>query len=60
MQLIGTNVSWKIKNNNILWLQIFRANNIEPHENFTSSCEKSVEVLDELQDAQNFESYKGK
>ena len=28
-------------------------NNIEPHQNFTSSYEKSIEVLDELQDTQN-------
>ena len=30
-------------------------NNTEPHQNFTGSYEKSVEVLDELQDAQNIE-----
>ena len=29
--------------------------NIEPHENFTGSYEKSVEILDELQDTQNIE-----
>ena len=28
-----------------------KKNNIEPHENFTSSYEKSVEVLDEVEDA---------
>ena len=34
--------------------------NIQPHENITGSYEKSVEVLDELQDTQNIERYKGK
>ena len=32
-----------------------KKNNIEPHENFTGSYEKSVEILDELQDTQNIE-----
>ena len=35
-------------------------NNIEPHQNFTGSYEKSVELLDELQNAQNIERYKVK
>ena len=30
-----------------------KKNNIELHQNFTGSYEKSVEVLDELQDTQN-------
>ena len=30
-------------------------NNIEPHQNFIGSYEKSIEVLDELQDTWNIE-----
>ena len=30
-------------------------NNIEPHQNFTGSYEKIMEVLDELQNAHNIE-----
>ena len=44
-----------MKNKNILWLYTFTKNNIEPYENFNGSYEKSVEVLDELQDAQDME-----
>ena len=39
--------------NDILWLQSFTKNIIEPHRNCTGSYEKQVEVLDELQDTQN-------
>ena len=40
-------------NKKILQLLTFTKNDIEPHQNFTGSCEKIVEVLDELQDTQN-------
>ena len=35
-------------------------NNSEPRQNFFGSYEKSVEVLDELQDTQNIKRWKGK
>ena len=34
-------------------------NNIEPHQNFTGSYKKNIEVLDKLQDTQNIEKVKG-
>ena len=34
--------------------------NFEPHQNFIAPCEKSVEVLDELQDTENIERQKSK
>ena len=33
---------------------------MEPHQNFTDSYEKSVEILDGLQDTQNINRWKGK
>ena len=44
----------KNKKNNILLLQTFTKNNIEPNQNFTGALIKNVEVLDEL-DTHNIE-----
>ena len=35
--------------------ECFTKNNIETHQNFTGSYEKSIEVLNKLQDTQNIE-----
>ena len=60
MQLTGTNVSWKIKIITLYGCKLSKKNNIESHQNFTGSYEKSVDVLDELQDTQDIERLKGR
>ena len=38
------------KKKNIFSLQTFTKNNVEPRQNFSGFYEKSIEVVDELQD----------
>ena len=55
--LTGTDGSWKTRNHfEAVNLYKKKRKNIKPRQNFTGSYKKSVEILDELQDAQSIKS----
>ena len=56
--LTGTDGSWKTRNR-FEAVNLYKKNkkkHIKPRQNFTGSYKKSVEILDELQDAQSIKS----